>query len=1186
MSTTNTTLAAPATPNDAPMWRSLEELLDTPGYQAMLHREFPSQAGEWTDPVSRRSFLSLMGASLALAGLSGCRSPAGKIVPNVRDNEGAQPGDGLYFATAMTLSGYATPVLAKSYEGRPIKIEANTTHPSFKGENPDSNPGVDMYALASVLGMYDPDRQYTLNNKGTSQTWEDAFKVIRAKIGEIKKKGEGAKVRLLTGQVTSPTLGNMISRFLKEVPGARWHQHEPLGSDNAYIGTSLAFGKPMEVVHQIHGKGVKAEVIVTFDSDLLQQGPASLALVRQFSELRDGTKPAEMTRLYAVESGLSVTGAKADHRLAVRPSEIPNLVRHLAALLGVSGAAEQQGLTPDAAKFLKELAADLRESTHDNGKKLDKPRARQATLVAAGPTQSPEVHALVAAINDKLGNTGKTVRYLEPLCQGRPVATAESLGKLADDLKGDKVDLLLILDSNPAYSAPGDIGFKGVLESFSLKAGKTTVALNLHEDETAILCQWRLPLAHYLESWGDALCYDGRATIVQPLIAPLYAGKSAEEFLAGLVVTETDPTAPGAASSERQGHDLVRATWKAWFEASKGSSPELLKFKDFDAFYTRSLHDGHVHGHSGKEQSGLKINSDEVAKVAKAAEPKSSGTMEVVFAQDDTIYDGRFANNGWLQETPKPITKITWDNAAYINYATAKSLGMKLVTEKDPFGLSKREYTGPAREFGWTGGEHGRAFVDVLDITVDGKTVSLPAWVVPGVADNTIVVQLGYGRTRAGRVGGHLIGKAKTDQGKPTDGKSGAVIGVNVNPLRSAGSLFAARSASAKVNGRTHLLACTQGHHSMEAEGRPAPVVRVATLETNAKNQHWVEHDPSLNGAHGEHKAGADGHGKKDDHGHDHKDGAHGHDHGHDHGHGEAKAGSIPLTLLPDADNNTPMSGYEYADKVHRWGMVIDLNRCTGCSACVVACQSENNSPVVGKHEVSRGREMHWIRVDRYFQVTFESLENPSKVKTYHQPVPCMQCENAPCEQVCPVSATVHSYDGLNDMVYNRCVGTRYCSNNCPYKVRRFNFLQYTDYSTPSLKLLNNPEVTVRSRGVMEKCTYCVQRIRHGEVEAEKRAVKQAAAEKKQVSRLKDGEPGKITARIKDGEVVTACMGACPANAIVFGDMNDKTSRIARLKKAAGHLNYSILEGLNTFPRTTYLAGLRNPNPNLESAQG
>ena len=1184
MSTTHPTLAAPATANDTPMWRSLEELLDTPGYQAMLHREFPSQAGEWTDPVSRRSFLSLMGASLALAGLSGCRSPSGKIVPNVRDNEGVQPGEGLYFATAMTLSGYATPVLAKSYEGRPIKIEANTTHPSFKGESADSNPGVDMFSLASVLGMYDPDRQFDANNKGTSTTWEDAFRALRAKLGEIKKKGEGSRVRILSGQVTSPTLGGMISRFLKDVPGSRWHQHEPLGSDNSYIGTALAFGKPLEVVHQIHGKGVKAEVIVTFDADILQQGPASLALVRQFSELRDVTKPAEMTRLYSIEPGLSVTGAKADHRLAARPSEIPNLVRHLAALVGVAGASEQSGLPAETAKFLKELAADLKEATHENGKKLDKPKARQATLVAAGPAQSADVHALVAAINDKLGNTGKTVRYIEPLCQGRPVSTADNLGKLVDDLKADKVDMLLILDSNPAYSATGDIDFKGALEAFSLKSGKTSVALNLHEDETAILCQWRLPLAHYLEAWGDALSYDGRATIVQPLIAPLYSGKSAEEFLAGLVVTESDPTAPGAQPTERQGHDLVRATWKSWYEASKGASPELLKFKDFESFYTRSLHDGHVHGHAGRESAGLKLNADEVAKLAKAFEPKSSGQVEVVFTADDTVHDGRFANNGWLQETPKPITKITWDNAAYINYATAKSLGMKLVTEKDPLGLSKREYTGPAKEFGWTGGEHGRAFVDVLDITVDGKTVAVPAWVVPGVADNTIVVQIGYGRTRAGRVGGHLVGKGKPDAGKATDGKSGAVVGVNVNPLRSAQSQFVARSASAKVNGRTHLLACTQGHHSMEAEGRPAPLVRVASLETNAANPHWVEHDPALNGGHGHAKKDDHAAAKKDDHGHDHKHD--GHDHGHDHGHGESKPGAIPLTLLPDADNNTAMEGYEYAQKVHRWGMVIDLNRCTGCSACVVACQSENNSPVVGKHEVSRGREMHWIRVDRYFQVTFESLQDPSKVRTYHQPVPCMQCENAPCEQVCPVAATVHSYDGLNDMVYNRCVGTRYCSNNCPYKVRRFNFLQYTDYSTPSLKLLNNPEVTVRTRGVMEKCTYCVQRIRHGEIEAEKRAVRQAAAEKKSISRLKDGEAGKITARIKDGEVVTACMGACPANAIVFGDMNDKSSRIARLKKAAGHLNYSILEGLNTFPRTTYLAGLRNPNPNLEAAHG
>ncbi len=1174
----NTTPTAPITSAEAPLWRSLEELLETPGYQDMLHREFPSQAGEWTDPVSRRSFLSLMGASLALAGLSGCRQPSGTIVPNVREADGSQPGLPLYFASAMTLSGYATPVLVKNYEGRPIKIEANTTHPSFKGENPDSNPGVDMFALASILGMYDPDRQFAPNNKGAAQTWEDAFRSLNTRISELKKAGKGASVRLLTGQITSPTLASSIGRFLKEVPNARWHQYEPLANDPNYVGTALAYGKPLETVHQIHGKGVRAEVIATFDCDLLYQGPAALALVRQYSELRDITKSEEMTRLYAIESALSVTGAKADHRLAAKPSEIPALVQHLAAILGVVGGTEQTSLSADQAAFIKALAADLLQSTHTNGKKLEKPVARKATLVAVGIGQPPEVHALVAAINEKLGNTGKTVRYLEPLAQHRPLATTESLAVLAADIKADKVDLLLVIDTNPVYSATGDIDFKSVLESMSLKPGKTTVAVAQYEDETAIQCQWRLPLAHYLEQWGDALTYDGRAVIIQPMIAPLYHGKSAEEFLAGLTAHESDPMATAGSSSEREGHDLVKSHWKNWYESARGTSPDLLKFKTFDEFYTKSLHDGYVHGYTTKEQTGLKL-TDEVAKIARAATPKTSGSgLEVVFTQDDTVYDGRFGNNGWLQETPKPITKITWDNAAYINYATAKALGMKLAKENKLPGLSEREYVAPAKEFGTTAGEHGRAYVDVLDITVDGKTVSIPAWVVPGVADNTIVLQLGYGRTRAGRVGGHLIGKAKAEPSKVGNGKAGDVVGVNVNAIRTQDSLFSARSATAKVNGRTHLLACTQGHHSMEAEGRAAPLVRVATVATNASNPHWVEHDPSLAGHKGD-KA-TDSHAKKDDH--------KGHDHGHDHkeeSHGHGKA--IPLTLLPNADDNNPMEGYEYAEKVHRWGMVIDLNRCTGCSACVVACQSENNSPIVGKHEVSRGREMHWIRVDRYFQVTYhDTLENPSKVRTYHQPVPCMQCENAPCEQVCPVAATVHSYDGLNDMVYNRCVGTRYCSNNCPYKVRRFNFLQYTDYTTPSLKLMNNPEVTIRTRGVMEKCTYCVQRIRHAEIEAEKRTVKQAGAEKKSITRKKDGEPGKLTARINDGEVVTACMGACPANAIVFGDMNDPKSRIARLKSAAKHLNYTILEGLNTFPRTTYLAGLRNPNPNIESAQG
>ncbi len=1153
-------------PKAAPkMWRSLEELLEKPDFQSMLNREFPSQAGEFTDPLSRRTFLSLMGASLALAGATGCRQPAGLIVPNIREAEGTQPGRPQYYATSMALGGYATPVLVKSYEGRPIKIEPNPQHPSLAGAPEGVSAGTDVFAQASVLGMYDPDREYPLNFEGNTTSWEDCQRGLKKSLTVLDKGNQGSAIRLVTGLVTSPTERDLIERFLKKYPGSRWHQHEPLASDSGLEGNTLAFGQALEAHPVLHdaAKKVRADVIVAIDTDLLNQGPGHLALVRQFGDLRDAASPESMTRLYAIEPTLSVTGTKADHRLAARPSAIPALVSHLAHLVGAAGGKPAAGLDAAEEKFLQVLASDLKEKSHDHtGKKLAKAESRAGhTVVVAGPRQPKEVHALVASINAKLGNAGKTVHYRAPLAGGRPLASDNSLAQLTEDMQAGRVKFLLVFDGNPAYSAPADVAFGQELLKLSGKKECTTAYMGLYQDETAIKSQWRIPQTHYLEQWGDLLAHDGRACLVQPLIAPLFSGHSAAELLAGLIAVESDPSkeTKDAPIVERQGYDLVRRYWKSWFDQKRGATPELGKFKDFESFFRSAVHDGWVAGTS-VAPADAKLNEGGLAGLALPA--KLAG-LEVVFAQDDTVYDGRFANNGWLLETPKPITKITWDNAAYVGYGTAlKELKLDLKREK----RGDKEYIAPAKSFGITGGEHGRAYVDVIELEVGGQKQMLPVWAQPGVADGVVVVQLGYGRTRAGRVGGMLVGEGKASPDKVGNGKSGDVVGVSCYTLRSKARLWSA-PATAKVTGKSHLLACVQGHHSMEQDGRPVPLVRIGTLAENAKGPGWVE---------GEHAGEA--HSSEVPHGapgHVHKEG--------EESHGEEK-GRLPLTLLPA--EHAPMAGYEYGKHVNRWGMVIDLNRCTGCSACVVACQSENNSPVVGKHEVSRGREMHWIRVDRYFQVNFEDLDKASEVRTYHQPVPCMQCENAPCEQVCPVAATVHSYDGLNDMVYNRCVGTRYCSNNCPYKVRRFNFLQYTDYTTPSMKLVNNPEVSVRTRGVMEKCTYCVQRIRHAEITAEKRAISQAETEKKGITReAQPKEAGKVQVRINDGEVVTACQGACPAGAIVFGDMNDPKSRIHKIKNnpATKGLNYSLLEGLNTFPRTTYLAGLRNPHPDLEA---
>lgn len=961
-------------------WRSLDELAETPAFEEFLHREFPRQASEWQPGISRRRFLQLMGASLALAGLSACTSPAEKIVPYVHAPEGNVPGKSLYFATAMPLGGYGMGLLVESHENRPTKVEGNPDHPASLG-------ATDAFAQSSVLTLYDPDRAKGITQQGESRDWPTFLAALRGAVADLP--ADGAGLRILTETVTSPTLAAQLQEIVTAFPAAVWHQYEPVNRDGVYAGGVLAFGKPVESVYRFD----QAQVILSLDSDFLTAGPGRVRYAHDFAAGRRAETADSLprNRLYAVESTPTLTGAAADHRLPLRAGEISHFARALAHQLGPEiPAAPNNPHIP--ARWVEAVAADLWANAG-------------SSLVVVGDHQPAEVHALAHAINAQLGNAGQTVVYTQPVVVN-PASQDESLAALTEAMAAGDVELLLILGGNPVYTSPADVNFADALGRVGL-----SVHLSLYTGETAALCDWHVAESHYLECWGDGRAYDGTVTIQQPLIAPLYESRDAHELLDALLHDE-----PGSS------HDLVKSQW----QTARGDT-------GFEEFWRTSLHDGLV-ADSSLPALSVELQLD----VAQLSLPSASGTgLEINFRPDPTLWDGRFVNNGWLQELPKPLTKLTWENAVLISPLTAEELGL--------------------------------GSGDWVEIAYAGRTVEGPVWLMPGHPADSITLHLGHGHTHAGKVG------------------NGA--GFNAYTLRTAATPWFGDGASLRKLRAGYVLATTQQHHAME--GRD--LVRAGTVAGFAENPHFVE---------------------------------------------EMGGHSEEISLYPKVE-------YETA-----WGMAVDMSACIGCNACVTACQAENNIPVVGKDEVAKGREMHWIRVDSYFQ---GDLLNPQAL---HQPVMCMHCENAPCEVVCPVAATVHDADGLNVMVYNRCVGTRYCSNNCPYKVRRFNFLQYTDLESESLALQRNPQVTVRSRGVMEKCTYCVQRISAARIDAKL-----------------DGRA------LADGDVVTACQSACPTQAIVFGDQNDPSSRVAQQK--ASPLSYGLLTELGTSPRTTYLAKLRNPNPAL-----
>jgi molybdopterin-containing oxidoreductase family iron-sulfur binding subunit len=970
-------------------WRGLEEIAETPEFQDFLEHEFPQTGADIRQPFDRRNWLKLMGASLGLAGLTACtRQPIEKIVPYVKAPEEFSSNEAVYFATAHITGGYAQGILVESHQGRPTKAEGNPEHPGSLG-------ATGVLAQADLLTLYDPDRSQSVVRDGlisNNTSFWSALTVLR----ERRLAEKGAGLRILTESVTSPSVTDSLRELLAEMPEAKWHVWDASTPDGPRSGAQLVFGEPVSCHYKLEG----ADIILSLDADFMSVGPGAIRYTREFSDRR---KPQigqrRLNRLYAVETHPLVSHVLADHKLSLKPSEIEHFARSLAARLGV--AVDAPGTAPFEA-WLAIVAKDLQ--AHQG-----------ACVVIAGDHQPPIVHALAHAINEKLGNGGKTVIYTEPL-EGNPVSHVDSLRELVTDMNAGKVDTLIVLGGNPVYSAPSDLKFRDAY----LKVANR-IHVGLYQDETGVLSNWHVPEAHTLESWADARAYDGSVSTIQPLIDPLYGGKTMLEVVSAL---RGKPGTPFQ-------------VWRRYWRDKMGRPA------DFDALSQKALHDG-MWPNSAAAVKTVAVKGD----MRSVAPPTASG-IEITFLTSPTVADGRYANNGWLQELPNPISKITWDNAIYVGPSTAERLGV--TTD------------------------------DLVTLKIGDRSVQGGVWVAPGQAKDTVTVHIGYGRTNAGKIG--------------TD------VGFDANAVRTLQTLWRASGVDvSKPQGR-HKLVSTQTHHGIQqikeadVAQQERHLIRVGSEEQFLQEPEFAKHmgeDPP-NG----------------------------------------------LTLYP-----------EWKYEGYKWGMTIDLNACNGCGACTIACQAENNIPVVGKAEVVRGREMHWIRVDRYHK---GDLDNPA---AYAQPVTCMHCENAPCEPVCPVAATVHSSEGINQMVYNRCIGTRYCSNNCPYKVRRFNFFLYNDWDTQSLYGLRNPDVSVRSRGVMEKCSYCVQRINSARITAEKE-----------------------DRRVRDGEIITACQQVCPTRAITFGDLNDKESQIA--KNVADPRNYGILTDLNTKPRTTYMARIENPNPEL-----
>lgn len=983
-------IAVPSKAKGPKYWRSLDQVADTPEFRQWVEREFPSTAVELLDGKTRRGILKVMAASFGMAGLVACSRPELRFAPQVRGQMDYVPGAPYNYTTAMVLNGQATGLVVETYDGRPHKIEGNPDHPVSQG-------AATAMMQASVLDIYDPDRSKQVLNGKTASTWE----AFEAALRGLPLATGG--LRILSETVVSPTLDSLRAQLLAKYPNAAWVEYDAISRENERAGTMLAFGQALNV----HPQYDQARVVLSLDHDFLGIDTASPLATKLFSKRRrmEAEEDLErLSRLYVIESQFSLTGANAEHRLRARGSDVRQFAQDL--LAGLSAAPATS--TDRRAKFLSAVVADLKS-------------AGAEALVVAGPRQPAGVHALAHQINQALGS--KAVTFTAASRPERVTAGVEALAALAGEMNNGAVTTLLVIGANPVYTAPADVQFGAALAKVA-----NSIHLGQSVDETAAAAKWHLPEAHYLETWGDARTTAGVASIQQPMIEPIYGGKSAIEFLAHVLDLP-----------EKNGHQIVKAYWSAQLPAANREN-----------VWRKALNDGVVS--VAAPAVSPKTNDAQIAAALGTAAPAAAG-IEVAFVPGAATWDGRFANNAWMQETPDPMTKLVWGNAVMISPAMARA--QKL--------------------------ENG----DMVTLSQGNTRLDAAVMIQPGQADGSVTLSLGYGRTRAGSVGDN--------------------VGFNANLIRTADAFWYKPGFTMTTTGAAFGLVTTQEHGTMEepkflGSGETRPVFREATIEEYKKEPKIIE-----------------------------------------------EMVEVPALISvhpPVADYTT---GYQ-------WGMAIDLGACTGCSACVVACQAENNTPVVGKDMVARGREMHWLRIDRYY------VGDEDEPRAVEQPIPCMQCENAPCEYVCPVAATTHSPEGLNDMAYNRCVGTRYCSNNCPYKVRHFNFLNYHKDKPDILAMVHNPEVTVRMRGIMEKCTYCVQRIESARIAA------------------------KVDGRreIREGDVITACQQTCPADAIAFGNINDPNSRVSKLKKQ--ERNYGLLAELQVRPRTTYLGRLRNVNPTLEPA--
>jgi MoCo/4Fe-4S cofactor protein with predicted Tat translocation signal len=980
---------------DKQYWRSKDQLEDSPEYRKFLETEFPDEHTEKSGTVSRRGFINTVGATLAFAGIAGCRRPIEKIVPYVDAPENLVLGEPEFYATSIPFGTSSYGLVVTCQEGRPIKIEGNELHPSSLGKS-------NSFMQSSLLNLYDPDRSKSIMNGRRESGWKEVSELWEAAKTEYKN-AQGNGLAVLDTESCSPTYARLKNEFLKKYPDAEWVTFSSVSDENIIRGVEAATGKLLKPSYNYE----KAEIIVALDADPFMMESESVTNALGFANGRKIDKPSDkMNRLYVVEPGYTVTGAMADHRMKLRSGKIEDFAVLLAYELVAKGL-NVTGISAFTAPDQKNIDLHWVKAVAD-----DLVSHKEKSLVVAGRRQNKSLHALILSINNALGNIGKTVEYHK--ASDLQVSDRSALKDLVSKMKSGKINSLLMIGGNPVENIPTDLDFPAALEKV-----QASIYLGSYNDQTSKLSSWHINRSHYLESWGDCRSADGTPGIVQPMIEPLFYGKSDLELLSLLVYGEA-----------KSGYESVQTTWKS-----------ILKNSSFDSSWRRILHDGLYPEGKSREES-IRINARSLEReIQSATKDKANDGFEIIFAADNSIYDGRYANNGWMQELPDPLTKLIWDNAALISNKTAV--------------------------------DNSIVNGDIIRIENGKNAIEIPVWILPGQADNVVVLPLGYGYKESGRI---------------AEG-----VGFNVNPLRTLDGMDFVSGVKITVTGKTYTLASTQNHGSME--GRP--LIREANLDEYHKDPAFAQH----------------------------------------------------AVHVPDLQSLWVEHKY---DKGNQWGMSIDLNACIGCGACSLSCQSENNIPVVGKQNGDYGREMHWMRIDRYFS---GDEDNP---QIGFQPMACQHCEMAPCEQVCPVAATVHDAEGLNVMTYNRCIGTRYCSNNCAYKVRRFNFFNYTNELPEVVKLAQNPDVTVRSRGVMEKCTYCLQRINRT-----KRSAKL------------DGRP------IEDGEMKTACQQACPTNAIRFGNILDKSSEIVKAKSS--ERSYEVLAEFNFRPRTSYQARLRNPNPVIKS---